>query len=55
MITFLIEMLELPMLELHNYIYNIIWVTSKNFVVEVMDKNYDVINFTSKYLYFKNI
>ena len=37
----------------HNHIYNMIWVTWWNFVSDVIDINYDVINFISKYLYFK--
>ena len=37
----------------HEQIYNIIWFTWKNFLYEVIDINYDVIIFISKYLYFK--
>ena len=37
----------------HEHIYNILRVMWKNFVVNIMDRNYDVITFISKYLYFK--
>ena len=32
----------------HDHIYNIIWITREDFVVDVMDKSYDVITFISK-------
>ena len=37
----------------HDYIPNIIWVMWPNFVGDVIDRIYDVINFISKCLYFK--
>ena len=47
-------MLELPNLnKSHEQIYNIIWITWLNFAGDVIDKNYDVMNFISKYRYFK--
>ena len=50
--TSLIEMLELPKLWSHDYIYNNLNHVIK-FCWHVMHINYDDINFISKYLYFK--
>ena len=36
----------------HNHIYNINWITWWKSVVDTMHKNYDVLNFISKYPYF---
>ena len=38
----------------HDHIYNIIWVTGSNYVDDVIGRNYDVITFNSKQLYFEN-
>ena len=35
----------------HDHTFNIIWITWSNFVGNFMNKNYDVITFTSKYLF----
>ena len=51
MITSLLEMLVTKPWS-HDHIYNIIWITWENFVGDVIVKNYDVITFISKYLYF---
>ena len=55
LITSLIEMRYQWVTNLwaHDYIHNIIWVMWPNFVGDVIDRIYDVINFISKYLYFK--
>ena len=37
----------------HDHIYNIIWAAWLNFVGNVIDGNYDVINFISKYLFLR--
>ena len=52
MITSLIEMLELS-----NFVLmatSAVYIDSRNFVSNVMDRNYDVIILISNYLYFKN-
>ena len=52
MITFLIEMLELPNFgHWPNIQYNLSLLL--NFDGDVIDRNYDVITFTWKYIYFK--
>ena len=38
-----------------DHIYSIIWFTWQNFAGDVMDRNYDVIIFIWKYLYFKKV
>ena len=55
LITSLIEMRYQWVTNLwaHDYIHNIIWVMWPNFVGDVIDRIYDVINFISKCLYFK--
>ena len=40
--------------KLWSHDHNIIWVTRWHFSGDLMDRNYDVITFTSKYHYFKN-
>ena len=37
----------------YDHIYNLICVTWQNFVGDVMNRNYDIITFFSKHLYFK--
>ena len=37
----------------HDHLFNIIWVTWQNFVGDFIDRNYNVIIFISKHLYFK--
>ena len=39
----------------HDHFYNIIWITWQVFVADVMDINYDVIIFISKYFFFKKV
>ena len=51
MITFLIQMLELP--NFGHMTTSIIWVMWQNFVGDVIDRIYGVITFISKHLYFK--
>ena len=52
MVTFLIEMLKLPKFG-HMTTSIIRFESPDNFVGDVMDRNYDVIAFISKYRYFK--
>ena len=53
MITSLIEMVELTNFGHMTTLTMFIWVTWWNFVGHIMHRNYDVITFILKYLYFK--
>ena len=52
MITSLYRNARVIKLWSHDHTYNIIWITWHSFDGDVIDRNYDVISFFSKHLYF---